>query len=129
MQPSVYLSPILSPLLIGFLILLLLDLFLLYVFCNGIWNCHYQTNFMMHSKNTARTLITGLLPTLCSLSITCFIWGLFIWAYYTYFSKNEEPRCGHWDCKTLCHIIGPVDHNKTLSFANQNWTLTCHTYI
>nr|QDI06014.1 hypothetical protein [Porcine bufavirus] len=129
MQPSVYISPILTPLLGGFLLLLLLDLLMLYIFCNGIWNFHYQTNFMMHSRNTARTLMTGLLPTLCSLSITCLIWGLFIWAYYTYSHTKEETPCGIWDCQTLCHILGKVDPNKTLSFDHQNWTLTCHTYI
>lgn len=72
-----------SPVLCGFILMLLFFITFFYLFLNGLFNFHQPTNlFNTRINRKKRTLIMGFLPTLLSLALSLLIWGLFIWLYY-----------------------------------------------
>nr|AIF74203.1 middle protein [Bat parvovirus] len=85
----------LVPVLMGFCLMLLIFLFLLYIFFNALCDFHPGTNFLgyRHQNNFKKTLCTSFIPVVLSFSITLLIWGLFIWMFYFRYDHLHGLDC------------------------------------
>lgn len=85
----------LVPVLMGFIIMLLVFFFLLFLFLNAMFDFWPKINLLgyRHQNNFKRTLCGAFLPVLVTFSITLLIWALFIWMFYFQYDHFHSLDC------------------------------------